>query len=682
MPKKTIEYLLSLKVKDADKKELAKDLKGLEAQAKDLAKALDKATTQEEARKLSDALQEVNRELIIAAKNAEKLDDQLEKASKSAARLEELGGKLTQVGGFLGGVGAAILAPIALLEGRFLASAKDAESERLNIVSNAAKEINDIEQKRADVVQQTAEKIKGYDNQIKENRIRAADLAREAERASRQVSIDLARELRGLDQSEGELRRNQERRIFDLTHDLTAEQSKQLQIQRAQEDFQLSIKKLEQQRADARKKAAAEQKKIIDERNKAAAELAKKNKEIEEQKKDTLNSEKAVLAGLSAEEARLYRIRESALKAQSETAKELIEVTEKWNDTLDRLSVIVSEELQPTLEAAVGYADKIAGFIEDNPGVIKAAIGIGGTLATLGGLLAGAGVIVQSLGAVQKIATIAGVPLGGGGGIGAALGPALSSALTSAAPVIVPILALAIGAEIGRRLVEAVTGQEYTWEQIRQDFKNLFVLSAEGWDILFNWFGLETNISGVLANAFNTSDLFMIEKLEKQGNSIKDGLQNSIRNLAKEHARAVREAAISTINGFKQSLTFVVESILILKATLSEAITKLVDSIKSAFTGSITKLVNAIPKKAGGGDIGPGLFFGGEQGREYVMNNKTTRAAESMIGGRLSQENLLAAISRGRVQYNDNRRFEATPSPFDRRKMVDEMVTALSGVFS
>ena len=493
MPKKTIEYLLSLKVKDTDRKKLDKEINKLVDTAEDLGEALEEATDPQQVKKLDREIDKLNDGLLEAVKSTSKLDEQLEKASKSAATLEELGGKLTQVGGFLAGSGAALLAPIALAANKYV----------------------------------------------------------------------------------------------------------------------------------------------------------------------------------------------DAFGETEETSARMLAISQQFEDVQLRIGRIAAEQLLPLLEKGIVFAEKVADFIEANPGIIKAAIGIGGTLAAAGAVIASAGVVVQTLGAVQKIATIAGVPLGGGGGIGAALGPAFSSALTSAAPVIVPILAIAIGAEIGRRLVEVVTGQEYTWQQIGQDFKNLFVLSAEGWDILFNWLGLETNISGVLANAFNTSDLFMIEKLEAQGNSIKDGLENSIRNLAKEHARAVREAAINTIEGFRNSLRFVVDAVLFLRDSFIDAVTRLPALIATAFTAAIRKLIDAIPGKAGGGEISaPGLFFGGEQGREYVMNNKTTRAAESIIGGKLSQENLLAAISRGRVQYNDNRRFEATPSPFDRRKMRDEMVTALSGVFS
>lgn len=50
---------------------------------------------------------------------------------------------------------------------------------------------------------------------------------------------------------------------------------------------------------------------------------------------------------------------------------------------------------------------------------------------------------------------------------------------------------------------------------------------------------------------------------------------------------------------------------------------------------------------AGGGYAGYGLYRMGETGDEFVMDSRTTKAAEKMAGGRLSQERLLAAMAGG-----------------------------------
>jgi hypothetical protein len=62
------------------------------------------------------------------------------------------------------------------------------------------------------------------------------------------------------------------------------------------------------------------------------------------------------------------------------------------------------------------------------------------------------------------------------------------------------------------------------------------------------------------------------------------------------------------------------------------------------------------------------------------MNDRTTKAAEGVIGGGLTQEKLLASLSGGRsVTYNDRRRIDANLSKNQRRQLVNDTMTALSG---
>lgn len=52
------------------------------------------------------------------------------------------------------------------------------------------------------------------------------------------------------------------------------------------------------------------------------------------------------------------------------------------------------------------------------------------------------------------------------------------------------------------------------------------------------------------------------------------------------------------------------------------------------------------PGYADGGYVNsPGVYGLAERGREYVLNNATTRAAERLMGQRLSQENILQALA-------------------------------------
>jgi hypothetical protein len=73
--------------------------------------------------------------------------------------------------------------------------------------------------------------------------------------------------------------------------------------------------------------------------------------------------------------------------------------------------------------------------------------------------------------------------------------------------------------------------------------------------------------------------------------------------------------------------------------------------------------VPAAPPYAVGG-YASGLVRTGEMGMEYILSNRTTRAAESIIGGRLTQDSLLQALARGggssrrTINISDHSRFD------------------------
>jgi hypothetical protein len=153
-----------------------------------------------------------------------------------------------------------------------------------------------------------------------------------------------------------------------------------------------------------------------------------------------------------------------------DTSKRLVALGKRWEESQMRIGRVTAEVVLPALEKALDVIDKITAFAEANPGAVKAALGIGGTLVVLGGMLSTAASIVSTIATVQGLLAGAGIGAGAGAaGVGAALAPALTAALTAAAPV----LAIAIGAEIGRQLVSVVAGEEYTWKEIGQDLKNL-----------------------------------------------------------------------------------------------------------------------------------------------------------------------------------------------------------------
>jgi len=89
----------------------------------------------------------------------------------------------------------------------------------------------------------------------------------------------------------------------------------------------------------------------------------------------------------------------------------------------------------------------------------------------------------------------------------------------------------------------------------------------------------------------------------------------------------------------------------------------------------------AVPKYAAGGYTFGGLIQSHPQ--EFVTNPATTRALERMIGGRLNQQNLIAAVSGGgqNITLNDSRRFDGTYTKSMRREVRESTLETLREVF-
>lgn len=89
--------------------------------------------------------------------------------------------------------------------------------------------------------------------------------------------------------------------------------------------------------------------------------------------------------------------------------------------------------------------------------------------------------------------------------------------------------------------------------------------------------------------------------------------------------------------------------------------------------------------RAGGGYAGAGLYRLGEEGEEYVLTQATTRSMERMIGGRLTQQRVLALAMMGggnqSVTYNDHRRFDSKLSASDRRVIQQDTRQIFEEVF-
>lgn len=167
------------------------------------------------------------------------------------------------------------------------------------------------------------------------------------------------------------------------------------------------------------------------------------------------------------------------LAAKYISERPLDEVSIRWlqsqkdiEQSFIRIGAVAANELLPVVEKLADLSGDLAGFVEKNPEVMKALVGIFGALAAGGALLQGAGGLMQFGGKVSKYApgataaatgALSGVPgaatLGGGAAAGAgALG--------------VYAGAVGIGALIGKEIVNAIQAaqgkEQSSWGDIAQ----------------------------------------------------------------------------------------------------------------------------------------------------------------------------------------------------------------------
>ncbi len=159
----------------------------------------------------------------------------------------------------------------------------------------------------------------------------------------------------------------------------------------------------------------------------------------------------------------------------------------------------------------------------------------------------------------------------------------------------------------------------------------------------------------------------------------------TVTDLSKQWREITTKLGQILLNGVKVFFTSLGQSIVNGFKSFGTAIQNGFGKIASALgfkQSSGAQAKGSITRKAAGGYIGTGLFMGGEQGREFVLSNSTTRAAESVMGGALNQQNLIRALAGGgnkRVSYYDARKFDSVPSTETRRMMKEEILSALAG---
>jgi hypothetical protein len=441
--------------------------------------------------------------------------------------------------------------------------------------------------------------------------------------------------------------------------------------------------------------------------------------------KPTGNGAKQVVNDLKAVEAQANRTREKmeklanvgsklalaggaivapfalALKKYVDTAKEtepiskrLVALNKKWEESQVRLGRVTAEIVLPALEKGAVMLEKVISFAEQNPGVVQAALTIGGTLVILGGLIASTAQLVSTVATIQGLAASAGIALGGGGAAaGAASGAGLAAGISAGFASIIPALvsalvagfSLFIGGNIGLWIGNALAGTNQTWADILVTVKQLAVIAAFGLDSILKVIGLNTEF------AKKTSELLFSETKKATSSAPVTGAASeiakattvpmaaantAIENQAVQHANnmvAISSAGYAQeINartmiqnknfeqiiqhqrkGFSEQLKDWVanqQAGLKAQAGYMKSVAKFTSDFYKELAQQTSEFGKALGYNAGGkvpgmavgGYASNGLYHLGEgtgalSGPEFVMNAQTTRNAERAIGGGLTQ---------------------------------------------
>lgn len=106
-----------------------------------------------------------------------------------------------------------------------------------------------------------------------------------------------------------------------------------------------------------------------------------------------------------------------------------------------------------------------------------------------------------------------------------------------------------------------------------------------------------------------------------------------------------------------------------------------INNMQGKFTSNLPNYPG-VPGQAAGGYTS-GLVRTGEKGYEWILDHDTTRLAEKLAGGKLSQSGMISLMMGGgrggSVTWNDHRRFDSKLSASDRRMTQQDTMTILAG---
>lgn len=308
-----------------------------------------------------------------------------------------------------------------------------------------------------------------------------------------------------------------------------------------------------------------------------------------------------------------------AMKKYTDTVKEtepvskrLLALNKQWEESQVRLGRVTATIVLPALEAGAAILENIISFAEKNPGVVQAALTIGATLVVLGGLITTTAQIVSTLATIQGLAATAGIALGGGGaaagvaGAGTAATAGAAGIITAIAPVAIGALALAIGGNVGLAVGNAIAGTNQTWDDILLTTKEILVINALALDNVLRYFGQDSNLEGTMSKVLGISDKFVVDA----------------------NLRTAKSSTDTLAGAFGTAISILVNPL----AHIADA----VSGLANLFGGG---------QASGGYAMQDGIYRRGENGREFVLNNQTTRNAERSIGGQLTQERAMSMMT-------------------------------------
>lgn len=103
------------------------------------------------------------------------------------------------------------------------------------------------------------------------------------------------------------------------------------------------------------------------------------------------------------------------------------------------------------------------------------------------------------------------------------------------------------------------------------------------------------------------------------------------------------------------------------------------------YRAGLSRIGGRAPVRDDGGYASKGIYHLAADGKpEFILSAPTTRMAERLVGGQLTQARLIAAISGGgkSLTVNDHRRFDGTIPPSERRAIANETLGMFAEVLN